>query len=133
MTKLTLRVAVILLILLIPTSMMAADVEQLEIDITVTAYTLKECHRNKGVTASGPMVRPGVAAVSRDLERLGLSLGSTVKFLDKSGKESTITILDRTSQKKKLTIDLYMINHKDAIKFGKRHYALTIPKKDVEQ
>jgi hypothetical protein len=50
--------------------------------ISVTAYTLKECYHNKGKTASGEMVRTGIVAVSPDLERKGLKLGTEIKIGD---------------------------------------------------
>ena len=51
-----------------------------EIQVDVTAYTLTECYQNKGVTASGEMVRPGIIAVSRDLEKMGMKLGTKVRI-----------------------------------------------------
>lgn len=86
------------------------------IPVTVTAYTLKECHQNKGITASGKRVRPGIVAVSPDLEKLGLRLGSKVKLKG----IGTFHVMDRTSPRLKKTIDIYMINYKEALKFGKR-------------
>ncbi|MBN1409975.1 MAG: hypothetical protein JW969_03970, partial [Spirochaetales bacterium] len=63
-----------------------------EIKISVTAYTLKECYHNKGKTASGEFVKPGMVAVSRDLERQGLKLGTKIKI---SGM-GTFVVKDRT-------------------------------------
>ena len=53
-----------------------------ETKISVTAYTLKECYHNKGKTASGDFVKHGIVAVSPDLERKGLKLGTKIKISD---------------------------------------------------
>ncbi len=91
-----------------------------EIKISVTAYTLKECFHNKGVTASGELVRNGIVAVSRDLERKGLTLGTKIKI----GNMGTFVIKDRMNRRKKGNIDIYMTSYTDALKFGKQKYTL---------
>lgn len=91
-----------------------------EIKISVTAYTLKECFHNNGVTASGELVRNGVVAVSRDLEKKGLTLGTRIQI----GDLGTFVIKDRMNRRKKGNIDIYMTSHTDALKFGKRKYTL---------
>jgi len=91
-----------------------------EIKISVTAYTLKECFHNKGVTASGDLVRNGIVAVSRDLERNGLTLGTKIKI----GNMGTFVIKDRMNRRKKGNIDIYMTSYEDAVKFGRQKYTL---------
>jgi 3D (Asp-Asp-Asp) domain-containing protein len=87
--------------------------------ISVTAYTLKECYHNKGKTASGDFVKPGIVAVSRDLERKGLKLGTKIKI---SGM-GTFVVKDRTSRKNSGNVDIYMYSYKKALQFGRQKYA----------
>jgi 3D (Asp-Asp-Asp) domain-containing protein len=87
--------------------------------IAVTAYTLKECYHNKGKTASGELVRPGIIAVSRDLERKGLKLGTKIKISDMG----TFVVMDRTSRRNRGNVDIYMYSNKTALRFGRQKYA----------
>ena len=88
--------------------------------IAVTAYTLKECYHNKGKTASGEFVKPGIVAVSRDLERKGLKLGTKIKISDMG----TFIVKDRTSRRNRGNIDKYMHSYKKALRFGRQKYTL---------
>jgi 3D (Asp-Asp-Asp) domain-containing protein len=110
-------VFVISIVLLLSTPINA---EETKLMATITAYTLKECKGNNGKTASGKTVREGMVAVSPDLERLGLTFGTIVNI---SGFGSFV-VYDRTSSKLKRTIDIYMKNHRKALKFGKKHRAI---------
>ena len=87
--------------------------------ISVTAYTLRECYHNKGKTASGELVRPGIIAVSRDLERKGLKLGTKIKISDMG----TFVVTDRTSLKNRGNVDIYMYSNRTALRFGRQKYA----------
>ncbi len=89
-----------------------------EIQVDVTAYTLTECYQNKGVTASGEMVRPGIIAVSRDLEKMGMKLGTKVRI----GNLGTFVVKDRTHWRNRANIDIYMISYEEALDFGRRKY-----------
>lgn len=89
-----------------------------EIQVDVTAYTLTECYHNKGVTASGEMVRPGIIAVSRDLEKMGMKLGTKVRI----GNLGTFVVKDRTHWRNRANIDIYMISYEEALDFGRRKY-----------
>ena len=89
-----------------------------EIQVDVTAYTLTECYHNKGVTASGEMVRPGIIAVSRDLEKMGMKLGTKVRI----GNLGTFVVKDRTHWRNRANIDIYMISYEEALEFGRRKY-----------
>lgn len=88
--------------------------------ISVTAYTLKECYHNKGKTASGEMVKTGIVAVSPDLERQGLKLGTIIKISDMG----TFIVKDRTSRRNRGNIDVYMPSYKKALRFGRQKYTL---------
>lgn len=88
---------------------------------TVTAYTLKECYHNNGITSSGQRVRPGIVAVSRDLEKMGMKLGTKIHIQN----VGDFIVLDRTSPRLKNTIDIYMVSYRQAIKFGKRKLTVT--------
>lgn len=87
--------------------------------IAVTAYTLKECYHNKGITSSGEFVKPGMVAVSRDLERKGLKIGTKIKISDMG----TFIVKDRTSRKNRGNVDIYMHSYKKALRFGRQKYA----------
>ncbi|PKN76247.1 MAG: hypothetical protein CVU51_17795 [Deltaproteobacteria bacterium HGW-Deltaproteobacteria-1] len=79
---------------------------------------MKECHQNKGKTASGEFVRPGIVAVSRDLEKQGLKLGTKIEI---SGM-GTFVVKDRTNKKNRNNIDIFMNSHAKAMRFGRQKY-----------
>jgi len=95
--------------------------------IAVTAYTLKECYHNKGKTASGELVKPGMIAVSSDLERKGLKIGTKVKI---SGM-GTFIVKDRTSRKNRGNVDIYMHSYGKALRFGRQKYAFVKNQKEL--
>lgn len=96
-----------------------------KVAVKVSAYTLKECNRNKGKTASGKYVKEGYIAVSRDLEREhGLKFGDKV-FISGIGE---FEIQDRTSFRKKNCVDVYMTSYKKAKQFGIRRLTMSITK-----
>lgn len=95
--------------------------------IALTAYTLKECYHNKGKTASGEFVKPGMIAVSRDLERKGLKLGTKIKISDMG----TFVVKDRTSRRNRGNVDIYMHSYKKALRFGRQKYAFVKNQKEL--
>lgn len=119
MTRINLLVARVVLIgvciLFISSGTLWAE----EMTISVTAYTLKECYHNKGKTASGEMVRTGVVAVSPDLERRGLKIGTRIEISDMG----TFVVKDRTSRRNRGNVDIYMPSYKKALRFGRQKYA----------
>ena len=119
MTRINLLVARVVLLGICILCISSVSVWAEEIKISVTAYTLKECYHNKGKTASGEFVKTGMVAVSRDLERKGLKLGTKIKI----SNVGTFIVKDRTSHKKRGNVDIYMLSHKKALQFGRQKYA----------
>ncbi len=66
------------------------------------------------ICAWGDRVRPGIIAVSRDLEGLGLTRGQEV-HIEGHGK---MIVLDRMHRRKRNQIDIFMETYEDAIEFG---------------
>ena len=120
MTRINLLVARVVLLGFCVLCISSVGVWAEEIKISVTAYTLKECYRNKGATASGDISRKGVVAVSPDLERKGLKLGTKIKI----GDMGTFIVKDRTSRRNRGNVDIYMPSYKKALRFGRQKYAL---------
>ena len=120
MTRINLLVARAVLLGICILCISSGSVWAEEIEISVTAYTMKECYRNKGKTASGEIVRTGIVAVSPDLERKGLKLGTKIKISDMG----TFVVTDRTSRKNRGNVDIYMHSYKKALRFGRQKYAL---------
>jgi len=118
MTRINLLVARAVLVgvcfLCIPAVSVWADGNKID----VTAYTLKECYHNKGITSSGEFVKPGMVAVSRDLERRGMKLGTKIKISDLG----TFVVKDRTSRKNRGNVDIFMHSYDKAIQFGRQKY-----------
>lgn|SRR5512137_58905 len=103
----------------------SADESLKKVAVKVSAYTLKEVNANQGKTASGKQVKAGYIAVSRDLEQEhGLKFGDKVIIKGLGEFE----IQDRTSIKKKNWVDVYMINHKKAKRFGIKRSTMLISK-----
>lgn len=98
--------------------------EEVQMVVSITAYSLKECKKNKGITASGQRVKKGMVAVSPDLEKKGLKMGTTINIKGKG----TYIVADRTSKRLKRTIDIYMHSHKNAVKFGKKYAKISFDK-----
>ncbi len=120
MTRINLLVAKVVLLGICILCISVGSVWAEEIKISVTAYSLKECYHNKGVTASGDRARDGIVAVSRDLERKGLKLGTKIQI----GNMGTFVVKDRTSRRKRANIDIFMPSHKEALRFGRQKYTL---------
>jgi 3D (Asp-Asp-Asp) domain-containing protein len=120
MTRITLLVARVVLLGICILCISSGSVWAEEIEISMTAYTLKECYHNKGKTASGEIVRTGIVAVSPDLERKGLKLGTKIKISDMG----TFIVKDRTSHRNRGNMDVYMPSYKKALRFGRQKYTL---------
>ena len=120
MTRINLLVAKVVLLGICILCISSVSVWAEEIKISVTAYTLKECYHNKGKTASGEIVRTGIVAVSPDLERKGLKLGTKIKINDLG----TFIVKDRTSRRNRGNVDIYMPSYKKALRFGRQKHTL---------
>jgi 3D (Asp-Asp-Asp) domain-containing protein len=120
MTRINLLVAKVVLLGICILCISSVSVWAEEIKISVTAYTLKECYHNKGRTASGEMVRSGIVAVSPDLERKGLKLGTKIKI----NNLGTFIVKDRTSRRNRGNVDIYMSSYKKALRFGRQKHTL---------
>lgn len=122
MTRINLLVARVVLLGICIMCISSVSVWAEEIKISVTAYTLKECYHNKGQTASGEFVKTGMVAVSRDLERKGLKLGTKIKISDMG----TFVVKDRTSRRNRGNVDIYMSSYKKALQFGRQKHTLVL-------
>ena len=120
MTRINLLVAKVVLLGISILCISSVSVWAEEVKLSVTAYTLKECYHNKGQTASGEMVKKGIVAVSPDLERKGLKLGTKIKISDLG----TFIVKDRTSRRNRGNIDIYTLSYKKALQFGRQGYTL---------
>jgi len=122
MTRINLLVAKAVLLGICILCIFSGSVWAEEIKISVTAYTLKECYHNKGITASGEMVRSGVVAVSPDLERKGLKLGTVIRI----SNLGTFVVKDRTNRRNRGNLDVYMKSYTKAIKLGRQKTTLVL-------
>ena len=120
MTRINLLVAKVVLLGISILCISSVSVWAEEVKLSVTAYTLKECYHNKGKTASGEIVKKGIVAVSPDLERKGLKLGTKIKISDLG----TFIVKDRTSRRNRGNIDIYTLSYKKALQFGRQGYTL---------
>ena len=127
MTRINLLVARVVLLGMCILFVSSGSLWAEEIKTSVTAYTLKECYHNKGKTASGETVRKGIVAVSPDLERKGLKLGTKIKISDLG----TFIVKDRTSRRNRGNIDIYMPSYRKALRFGRQTYALVQNQEDL--
>jgi len=95
-----------------------ADLEQVIITraVKATAYNAfsQQTDSTPTICAWGDKIRPGIIAISRDLEKIGLTRGQEV-HVEGFGKR---TVMDRMHRRKRNQIDLYMESHKEAIRFG---------------
>ena len=122
MTRINLLVAKVVLLGICILCISSGSVWAEEIKISVTAYTLKECYHNKGKTASGEIVRTGIVAVSPDLERKGIKLGTKIKISDMG----TFIVKDRTSHRNRGNVDIYMPLYEKALQFGRQKYTFVL-------
>ncbi len=91
--------------------------------VRVTAYNAMESQTDSTPTicAWGDKVRPGIIAVSRDLEKLGLTRGKEV-HVEGFGKR---IVMDRMHRRKTNQIDIFMGSYDEAILFGVQELKIT--------
>jgi 3D (Asp-Asp-Asp) domain-containing protein len=84
--------------------------------VRATAYNAEpgQTDSTPDICAWGDKIRPGIIAISRDLEKSGLTRGKEV-HIEGIGK---VVVMDRMHYRKRNQIDLYMENYKDAVEFG---------------
>ncbi len=84
---------------------------------TVTFYTPcpAETDSTPYITASGIRVRPGICAVSRDLEKMGFTFGKTI-YVEGLG---SFEIQDRMHRRWKKRVDILVFSKRKAKKLGK--------------
>jgi 3D (Asp-Asp-Asp) domain-containing protein len=90
--------------------------------VSATAYNAdpRQTDSTPTICAWGDKIRPGTIAVSRDLERMGLTRGKEV-HVEGIG---WLTVLDRMHQRKSNQIDIFMENYEDAVLFGTQRVTL---------
>lgn len=91
--------------------------------VMVTAYNAvpEQTDSSPEICAWGDKIRPGIIAISRDLERRGLTRGKEV-HIEGIGR---VVVMDRMHHRKRNQIDLYMVNHEDALAFGTRELSVS--------
>jgi len=84
---------------------------------TVTFYTPCEAETDDTpyITASGTRVKPGICAVSRDLERYGFTFGKTI-YVEGLG---SFEVQDRMHRRWQRRIDILVMYKRDARRLGK--------------
>jgi 3D (Asp-Asp-Asp) domain-containing protein len=91
--------------------------------VRVTAYNAvpEQTDSTPDICAWGDKIRPGIIAISRDLEQSGLTRGKEV-HVEGIGK---VVVLDRMHHRKRNQIDLYMENYEDAVEFGVKELTIS--------
>lgn len=86
------------------------------LQVLATAYNADPAQTDDTPTicAWGDEARPRTIAVSRDLERIGLTRGKVV-FVEGLGR---FVVWDRMHERKRRQIDIFMENHREARQFG---------------
>ena len=99
--------------------------------LTATAYSSRpeETDSSPFVTAAGTRVRPGIVAVSRDLEAIGLVFGARVVLVEATGPGcgksaraligKVLVVEDRMHRRKRRQIDVWMPTTEAARAFGR--------------
>ena len=84
--------------------------------VIATAYNAdpRQTDSTPEICAWGDKIRPGIIAISRDLEKNGLTRGKEV-HIEGIGD---VVVMDRMHHRKRNQIDLYMENYEDAVDFG---------------
>jgi 3D (Asp-Asp-Asp) domain-containing protein len=97
----------------------------LEIPVEITAYTARpeETDSTPTITASGQTVRVGIIALSRDLEKeFNLKFGDMVELRGLGYFE----FQDRMNKRMRHSVDIFMHNYDDAIRFGRKQGLLRL-------
>ena len=91
--------------------------------VRATAYNAlpQQTDDTPDVCAWGDKIRPGIIAISRDLEKSGLTRGKEV-HIEGIGK---VVVLDRMHYRKRNQIDLYMEKYEDAVEFGVKELTIS--------
>ena len=91
--------------------------------VRATAYNADPAQTDDtpDVCAWGDKIRPGIIAISRDLEKSGLTRGKEV-HIEGIGK---VVVMDRMHYRKRNQIDLYMENYRDAVEFGVKELVIS--------
>ena len=91
--------------------------------VRATAYNAvpQQTDDTPEICAWGDRVRPGIIAISRDLEKSGLTRGKEV-HIEGIGK---VVVMDRMHYRKRNQIDLYMEKYEDAVEFGVRELSIS--------
>ncbi len=91
--------------------------------VKATAYNAvpRQTDDTPEICAWGDKVRPGIIAISRDLERSGLTRGKEV-HIEGIGK---VVVMDRMHYRKRNQIDLYMESYKEAVEFGVKELTIS--------
>ena len=115
----------------VPVERRVSAVEPVLLEVTVTAYssTPDQTDATPFVTASGRRVRPGIVAVSRDLEARGLTFGTRLVITDVGGPGcgavaqelvgKTLEVDDRMHRRKRRQLDVWMPSRAEALRFGR--------------
>ncbi len=91
--------------------------------VRATAYNAvpQQTDSTPEICAWGDKVRPGIIAISRDLEASGLTRGKEV-YIEGIGK---MVVMDRMNRRKRNQIDLYMEKYEDAVRFGVKELTIS--------
>ncbi len=99
------------------------------IRLKVTAYSSdkRQCDKDPYTGAWNNRVKPGMVAVSRDLEKFGITNGTPVII---NGKE--YTVLDRMHKRKRKHLDIWMPRQEMAEKWGVQYHEVLVPLEHVK-
>ena len=91
--------------------------------VRATAYNAvpEQTDSTPEICAWGDRIKPGIIAISRDLERIGLTRGKEV-HIEGIGKR---IVMDRMNHRKRNQIDLYMERYEDAVRFGVKELTIS--------
>lgn len=91
--------------------------------VKATAYNAypEQTDDTPDICAWGDKIRPGIIAISRDLEKSGLTRGKEV-HIEGIGK---VVVMDRMHHRKRNQIDLYMERYEDAVEFGVKELTIS--------
>jgi len=89
--------------------------------VRATAYNAVESQTDAtpDTCAWGDKIHPGVVAISRDLEKAGLTRGTSIT-VDDGNKVRKLVVKDRMHRRKRNQIDIYMKTSKAAKAFGRQ-------------
>ena len=99
--------------------------------VMATAYNAvpEQTDSTPEICAWGDRIKPGIIAISRDLERVGLTRGKEV-HIEGIGKR---IVMDRMHPRKRNQIDLYMEDYEDAVRFGVKELTISWTEEDPNE